>query len=86
MITVPNTDFTAKSNPMSISIKPHNNEYMILVDTVEIIKKESITEQENDITESNESETSITDYIPQLYVGSLTVLGLYILYRLLNKK
>ena len=86
-VTMPKTEYksTSTPTPISISLKPNNNnEYLVLIDTADIIEetdnKESYSDNENDNENDND------DYIPQIYFGSLTILGLYIFYKLLNKR
>jgi len=82
-VTIPKTEYksTSTPTPVSISLKPNNNnEYLVLINTADVI--EEIDADSIDNNDDGESK----DYIPQIYFGSLTILGLYIFYKLLNKR
>lgn len=80
MVTLPKTTFVSTPKPMNITIKPNENEYIVLIEEKDFLIEEPLDE------EKEEMPTDMLDYLPQIYVGSLTVLGLYIFYRLIHKR
>ena len=75
--------YHAKQSSITMTPNKHNtNEYIVLIDTIDTIdiKDEDDEEEQHDATM-----TYLTDYIPPIYFGSLTIVGLYILFQLLKK-
>jgi len=93
MITVPKTDFAGTPKSMNISIQPNlqennHDEYIVLVDTKET-EEENLFDNPYDSDEDNNARNTHniwSDSIPQIYLGSITILGLFIFYKLLNKR
>ena len=85
-----NTKYNEKEHEIvPISIEQHeiNNEYMILEGNVLNKVNETLNNDKKGTPikiESNKIENKM-NYITQFYVGSLTVVGLFILYRMLQK-
>jgi hypothetical protein len=81
-VTASSSLFTpSSSKSITVSLKPSNSEYSVLIDT-----DYSINTTDNTETIILESEPKIIDYIPQIYVGSLTIFGLFLFYRILVKR
>jgi len=88
-VTIPKTEYKSVSTPtpVSISLKPNNNnEYLVLIDDVHVIEEIDTDSEPYSDNDNNGKGDDFSDYIPQIYFGSLTILGLYIFYKLLNKR
>jgi hypothetical protein len=77
------TPTTSLTKPLNISLEPNDNEYLVLIDEIDVIKETTDTDLDLDLDLDSNNKT---DYIPKIYFGSLTVLGLYILFRLIHKR